>query len=96
MYRIKTGQRLAARRLGVVIRPSTEKNKKLDVFKNGIKIASVGDIRYGDFWTYVQDEKYNRAPKGTASERRRLYKIRHANECSAPGTVGFYACKILW
>jgi len=96
VYRIKTGQRLAARRLGVVIRPSTEKNKKLDVFKNGIKIASVGDIRYGDFWTYVQDEKYNRAPKGTAAERRRLYKIRNANECAATGTVGYYACKILW
>ena len=31
MYRIKTGQRDAARRLGVVIRPSTVKNKKLDV-----------------------------------------------------------------
>jgi hypothetical protein len=79
-----------------VIRPSTEKNKKLDVYKNGIKVASVGDIRYGDYWTYVQDEKYNRAPKGTAAERRRLYKIRNANECAAKGSVGYYACKILW
>ncbi len=96
MYRIKTGQRLAARRLGVVIRPSTEKNKKLDVFKNGIKIASIGLVGYGDYWSYVQDEKYNRAPKGTAAERRRLYKIRNANECAAKGTVGYYACKILW
>ncbi len=96
MYRIKTGQRDAARRLGVVIRPSTVKNKKLDVFKNGIKIASVGLIGYGDYWSYVQDEKYNRAPKGTAAQRRRLYKIRNANECAAKGTVGYYACKILW
>jgi hypothetical protein len=96
VYRIKTGQRLAARRLGVVIRPSTEKNKKLDVFKNGIKIASIGLVGYGDYWSYVQDEKYNRATKGTAAERRRLYKIRNANECAATGTVGYYACKILW
>ena len=48
MYRIKTGQRDAARRLGVVIRPSTVKNKKLDVYKNGIKVASIGLVGYGD------------------------------------------------
>jgi uncharacterized membrane protein YebE (DUF533 family) len=96
VYRIKTGQRLAAQRLGVVIRPSTVKNKKLDVYKNGIKIASIGAVGYLDYWTYLQDEKFNRAPKGTAAQRRRLYKIRHANECAAPGTVGYYACKILW
>ena len=96
MYRIKTGQREAARRLGVVIRPSTVKNKKLDVYKNGIKVASIGLVGYGDYWTYLQDEKFNRAPKGTAAQRRRLYKIRHANECAAKGSVGYYACRILW
>ena len=96
MYRVKTGQRLAARRLGVAIRPSTVKGKKLDVYKNGIQVASIGDIQYGDYWTYVQDEKYNRAPKGTAAQRRRLYKVRNANECAAKGTVGFFACRILW
>ena len=62
----------------------------------GIKVASIGLVGYGDFWSYVQDEKFNRAPKGTAAERRRLYKIRHSNECASPGTVGFYACRILW
>jgi len=96
VYRIKTGQREAARRLGVVIRPSTVKNKKLDVYKNGIKVASIGLVGYGDYWTYLQDETYHRAAKGTAAERRRLYKIRHANECAAKGSVGYYACKILW
>ena len=96
MYRIKSGQRSAARRLGIVIRPSSSKGKKIDVFKHGIKIASIGDVAYSDFWTYVQDEKAGRVAAGTAAERRRLYKIRHADECSAPGTPGFYACKILW
>ena len=57
MYRIKTGQREAAKRLGVVIRPSTSKNKKLDVFKNGFKVASIGDLRYKDYWEYVQQEQ---------------------------------------
>jgi hypothetical protein len=96
MYRIKAGQRAAARRLGVVIRPSSSKGKKIDVFKHGIKIASIGDSAYSDYWTYVQDEKAGRAAKGTAAERRRLYRLRHAQECAAPGTDGYYSCSILW
>ena len=96
MYRIKAGQREAARRLGVAIRPSTTKGKKIDVFKHGLKIASIGAEGYDDFWIYVQKEKAGRVPKGTAEERRRLYKIRHADECVATGTPGYYACRILW
>jgi hypothetical protein len=95
MYRIKAGQREAARRLGVAIRPSTVPGK-IRRTKNGIKIASIGAAGYMDYWTYVQDEQRNRAPKGTAAQRRRLYKIRNAAECAAKGSVGFYACKILW
>jgi hypothetical protein len=96
MYRIKSGQRVAAKKLGVAIRPSISPGKKIDVFKHGIKIASIGDVEYSDFWTYVQDEKAGRVAKGTAEERRRLYRVRHAQECVAQGTPGYYACKILW
>ena len=32
-----------AKTLGVEIKPSTRKNKKLDVFKQGEKVASIGD-----------------------------------------------------
>ena len=96
MYRIKAGQRAAAKKLGVAIRPSAAAGKKIDVFKHGIKIASIGDVEYSDFWTYVQDERAGRVAKGTAEERRRLYRVRHAQECVAQGTPGYYACKILW
>jgi len=96
MYKIKTGQRDAARRLGVVIRPSNNKGKKIDVYKHGFKIASIGAQGYDDFWTYVQKEKKRTVPMGTANKRRELYKIRHAAECAAVGTPGYYACKILW
>jgi len=96
MYKIKTGQRDAARRLGVVIRPSNNKGKKIDVYKHGLKIASIGAQGYDDFWTYVQKEKKRTVPPGTANKRRELYKIRHASECAAVGTPGYYACKILW
>jgi len=53
-------------------------------------------VEYSDFWTYVQDERAGRVPKGTAEERRRLYRVRHAQECVAQGTPGYYACRILW
>ena len=39
-----------AKRLGVTITPSKVKNKKLDVFKDGKKIASIGDIIVIYFW----------------------------------------------
>ena len=38
-----------AAKLGVTIRPSTAKHKKLDVYRKGQKVASIGDIRYSDF-----------------------------------------------
>ncbi len=96
MYRILTNQRKAAKRLGVVIRPSTLKNKKIDVYKNGFKVASIGDIRYNDYWVYKKLEREGQVEKGTAEQRRELYKVRHGRECRAKGTPGFYACNILW
>ena len=96
MYRIKTGQREAAKRLGVIIRPSNSKNKKLDVFKGGFKVASIGDLRYKDYWEYVQQEKNGTISKGTAQKRRELYKVRHAADRWQVGTAGYYADKILW
>jgi len=96
MYKILSNQRKAAKKLGVTIRPSTLKNKKIDVYKNGFKVASVGDVRYLDYWKYKQLERSGKVEKGTADQRRQLYKIRHNEECKATGTPGYYACKILW
>lgn len=96
MYRVLNSQRVAARKLGVTIRPSTQKNKKLDVYKNGFKVASIGDVRYNDYWIYKRLERQGKYPKGYADERRELYKLRHREECNAKGTPGYYACKILW
>ena len=70
MYRILTEQRKAAKRLGVTIRPSTLKNKKIDVYKHGFKVASIGDKRYKDYWMYKKMERQGMIPKGTADERR--------------------------
>ena len=44
-----------AKKLGVEIKRSTRKNKKLDVFRKGVKIASIGDLRYNDFHSYKHE-----------------------------------------
>jgi hypothetical protein len=56
-YRIKERQRQAAKRLNIAIRPSSDKNKKLDVYKNGFLIARIGAAGYGDYASYLQEEK---------------------------------------
>lgn len=80
-----------AKKLGVEVRPSTKKNKKIDVFKNGKLISSVGDDRYKDFPTYIKERDLE-----YANERRRLYRIRHANDRKKIGTPGFWASNLLW
>ena len=73
-----------AKKLGVTIKLSTRKHKKLDVYKHGEKIASIGDTRYSDFLQHGDEE------------RRRLYKKRHEKNRHKKGSPGYYADKILW
>jgi hypothetical protein len=95
-YIIQKGQRDAARKLGVVIVPSKEPDKKIAVFRNGVLVAQIGQRGYMDYHLYLKAEKAGKFPKGYANERRRLYKIRHKNDRNKFGTAGFYADKILW
>ena len=91
MYKITNYSKVQAKKLGVEIKPSSNKEKKIDVFKDNKKIASVGGIGYKDFPTYAQEDglKY-------AKERRKLYKIRHNNDRKVKGSPGYYADKLLW
>jgi hypothetical protein len=95
-YIIQRGQRDAAKRLGVVIVPSKDPDKKISVFKNGVLVAQIGQRGYMDYHLYLKAEKAGKFPKGYANERRRLYKLRHKNDRNKFGTAGFYADKILW
>ena len=47
-YKILPQQRAAAKKLGVTIKPSTVKGKKIDVYKGAVKLASIGARGYGD------------------------------------------------
>lgn len=90
-YKITDYSKEQAKKLGVQIKPSTNKKKKVDVFKDGEKVASIGSRGMGDFPTYMEKEG-----KAFADERRRLFKIRNEKFRKNKNTPAWYADKILW
>lgn len=95
-YNIKAYTKNQAKKIGVTVKPSGSKGKKIDVFKKGVKVASVGAIGYKDYPTYMELEKKGKVPKGTAIKRRKLYKIRHKKDRNIKNSNGFYADRLLW
>ena len=92
MYTIKTRQKLAAKRIGVSIKPSTDSKKKLDVFdKDNKKLASIGAIEYSDYATYIKSNGLEYANK-----RKSAYLARHEKTRKVVGSKSYYAAKILW
>lgn len=53
-----------AKELGVVIKPSSNILKKIDVFKNNKKIASIGARGMNDYPTYLAKEKKGTTKRG--------------------------------
>ncbi len=95
-YKIKTYTKNQAKKIGVIVKPSSSKGKKIDVFKKGVKVASVGAIGYNDYPTYMELEKNGKVSKGTAKLRSKLYKIRHKKDRNIKNSNGYYADKLLW
>jgi len=96
-YSITRYTRQQAKKLGVTVKPSTTKGKKIDVFnKKGEKVASVGAIGYNDYPTFMRLEREGKVAKGTAKTRRKAYKDRHAKNRKIRGSAGYYADKLLW
>ena len=91
MYKIKDYTKNKAKLLGVKVKLSKVKGKKIDVFKNNKKIASIGALGYSDYPTYIESKG-----KDYADKRRKLYKIRHKKDKDIVGTNGYYADKLLW
>jgi len=74
-----------AAKIGVEVKASTRKGKKLDVFnKKGDKVASIGDITMSDFLQHKD------------KQRQKNYKARHQKTRTKVGTASYYADKILW
>ena len=88
MYQITEYSYKKAKDLGVTIYPSKRKYKKIDVFKDGKYLASIGDNRYMDFPSILAKEG-----REIAEKHRRLYHARHRNDS---GIAGKLALAILW
>ena len=94
MYKIKKIQYDKAKKEGVEIKPSTLKKKKIDVFKDGKKVSSIGAKGYKDYGTYLEE-----LPKKDANKKRKNYLARHSKEPKKKDgkkTNSYYADKILW
>jgi len=91
-YKILPYTKRQAKKLGVKVRPSTKKGKKIDVLDwNNQYIMSVGGYGYKDYPTYWKEKG-----KEYADKRRALYKKRHEKDRHKEGSAGYYADKLLW
>lgn len=91
IYRITNYTRKMAHKIGVVVKPSTNPEKKIDVFRKSRKIASVGAAGMNDFPTYIRTRGMD-----YAKTRRRLYKMRHERDRHVKWSNGWLADKLLW
>ena len=88
MYKITNYTKKKANDMGLYITPSKKTNKKLDIYKDGRFLTSIGDIRYGDYPTFK--EQYGAE---YANRRKMAYYQRHKKDS---GIAGKLAKKLLW
>jgi hypothetical protein len=88
-YKITDYSYQKAKQLNVDIKPSTNKNKKIDVFKNNKKIASIGSINYLDYPNFIKKNGLE-----YANQKKKLYKLRHKKDLNSKN--GKWASSILW
>ena len=91
MYIITDYTKNQAKRLGLNVKLSTNKTKKIDVYKNDKKIASIGSKNYSDYPSYIKSNGIEHANK-----RRKLYKLRHNADRKVINSNGYFADKLLW
>ena len=91
VYKITNYTYKNAKKLKLTVKPSTNKTKKIDVYKNDKKIASVGAHGMNDYPTYIQKNGIK-----FAKTRRRLYRIRHEKDRHIKYSNGWFADKLLW
>jgi hypothetical protein len=91
VYKITNYTYKKAKKLGLTVKPSTNKTKKIDVYKNDKKLASVGAHGMNDYPTYIQKNGMK-----FAKTRRRLYRIRHERDRHIKYSNGWFADKLLW
>ena len=95
-YKITKRTKSLAKKLGVEVKLSRRKGKKIDVIKKGQKVASIGALGYKDYPTYILLEQSGEVPPGTAVKQQKKYKKRHQANRTKRYTPGWYSDKLLW
>lgn len=104
MYKITPHTRRQARKYGLIVRPSSNKGKKIAVFKKmkdkktgkmvEKKLADVGALGYGDYGTFIRTKG-----KEYADKRRKAYRSRHKSDPmmkDGKRSRAWYALNLLW
>ena len=80
-----------AKELNLTIKVSKNPLKKLDVYKDNIFLASIGDSRYNDFPHYciIYNKEY-------ANKRQLLYHNRHKQNSDVKYSKQWLALNLLW
>lgn len=90
MYEITDWTKKRAKELGYKVKPSSNKLKKIDVFKDDKKVGSVGAKSYGDYGTYLKTKG-----KDFADNKRKGYLAR-TKWCDKAGSNCRLARDLLW
>ena len=90
-YEIKQYTFDQAKKHGYTVKLSSNRKKKLDVYKGNLKIASIGDREYKDYPTYIQERGLT-----FANVRRALYHNRHKKDIETKGSNGWLSSILLW
>ena len=80
-----------AKEIGLTVKVSKFPLKKLDVYKNNIYLASIGDSRYNDYPHYciIYNKEYG-------DKRKLLYRNRHKLNADVKYSKQWLALNLLW
>ena len=91
-YVISNHSKKQAKKLNLIIKVSTRKNKKIDVYDaDNNYINSIGDINYNDYGSYLKI-----FGQIFADHRRELYHTRHKKGIEIINSKQYLSANILW
>ena len=91
-YIISEHSKIQAKKLNLIIKVSTRKNKKIDAYDaQNNYINSIGNINYNDYGSYLKifGQIY-------ANKRQKLYHARHQKGINIINSKQYLSAKILW
>ena len=90
-YKIKQYTIDQAKKYGYEVKVAQNKKKKIDVYKDNIKIGSIGNSQYKDYPTYIEERGLT-----FANVRRVLYHNRNKKDIERKGSNGWLSSILLW